>query len=296
MQTMPPKLKPATRLDYGRRVARAMALIAADPGRTPSLDELAAAAAFSPYHFHRIYRELTGETPAETLARARLSRAAAMLAGGTAPVAEVARACGYGSAAAFTRAFHAAYGLPPAGYRASGGIGTPKPPSPTNPQVTLMFQVQIRAEPAIRLATLPHRGPYDGIGHVYDRLTAWGQARNLVDEATRFIALYHDDPQSVPEAALRAEAGITVPEGVAESEGVTIHELPASRVAVLLFKGPYAELEGTYTWLYRDWLPGSGEEPDDQPAREEYLNDPKALPPSEWLTEIMIPLRPKPAA
>jgi AraC family transcriptional regulator len=121
-------------------------------------------------------------------------------------------------------------------------------------------------------------------------------ARNLVDEATRFIALYHDDPQSVPDADLRSEAGMTVPADVTDSEGVTIRDLPASRVAVLRFKGPYAELEAAYTWLYREWLPASGEEPDNQPPREDYLNDPKALPPSEWLTDVMIPLRPKPAA
>ena len=74
---VPGPAKTTTRLDYGRRIARAMARIAADPARAPSLEELAEAAAFSPFHFHRIYRELTGETPAETLARERLSRAAA---------------------------------------------------------------------------------------------------------------------------------------------------------------------------------------------------------------------------
>jgi AraC family transcriptional regulator len=102
-----------TQQDYGRRIARAIALIAADPARNPGLEELAAAAAFSPYHFHRIYREVTGETPAETLHRERLSRAAALLVRGGQPVAAVAKACGYGSAAAFTRAFRAAYGIPP---------------------------------------------------------------------------------------------------------------------------------------------------------------------------------------
>jgi AraC family transcriptional regulator len=67
-------------------------------------------------------------------------------------------------------------------------------------------------------------------------------------------------------------------------------------VAVLVFKGPYAELEAAYTWLYRDWLPNSGEEPADQPPREDYLNDPKALPPAEWLTAVMIPLKERVAA
>ena len=321
MENAAPRLKPATRLDYGRRIARAMALIAADPQRAPSLEapslkELAEAAAFSPFHFHRIYRELTGETPAETLARERLSRAAALLArggqargglargglargglarGGLArgglAVAEVARACGYGSAAAFTRAFRAAYGLPPATYRDSGGIGAPLPTPGPNQQESTMFDIQIREEPALRLATLPHRGAYTAIGTTFDRVMAWAAARGLVDAETRFIALYHDDPESIAEADLRSEAGLTVGPEVVASEGVTLHHLPPTRVAVLVFKGPYAELESAYTRLYREWLPASGEEPADQPPREEYLNDARSLPPSELLTAVMLPLR-----
>lgn len=278
-----------TRLDYGRRIARTIALIAEDPARTRSLEELASAAAFSPFHFHRIYREITGETPAETQARERLSRAAALLVRDALPVAAVATRCGYGSAAAFTRAFRAAYGIPPAAYRDQGGIGLPRPTQPT--EELPMPEVTIRQEPALRLAVLPHRGAYTAIGGVFDRLSAWAGARRLIGPETRFIALYHDDPTSVPEAELRSEAGLTVPEGVEGSEGVTILDLPPTRVVVLLFQGPYAELEGAYTHLYRSWLPASGEDPADQPCREDYLNDPRATPPAELLTEVMVPLR-----
>lgn len=285
--------KPSTRLDYGRRIARAMALIAADPARHRSLEELADAAAFSPFHFHRIYRELTGETPAETLARERLSRAASLLLREDWPVAEVARRCGFGSAAALTRAFRAAHGVPPAAYRRAGGIGARLLPPTPSPEVP-MFPVEITQEPPLRLAVLAHRGPYHLMGPVYDRLSAWAAARRLMGPETRFIALYHNDPVTVPEAELRSDAGMTVGTEVAASEGVALVDLPASRVARLVFKGPYAELEAAYTWIYREWLPTSGEEPADQPAREEYLNDPRSLPPSEWLTAVMIPLRDPP--
>ncbi|WP_270937492.1 AraC family transcriptional regulator [Falsiroseomonas oryzae] len=290
------RLKPATRLDYGRRIARAMAVIAADPARNPSLEELAGAAAFSPFHFHRIYRELTGETPAETLARERLSRGALLLVRDRLAVAAVARRCGYGSAAAFTRAFRAAYGIPPAAYREQGGIGTPLPAPIPDREETTMHEIAIRNEPALRLAALEHRGPYATMGTAFDRLGAWAAARGLIGPDTRFIGLYHDDPKTVPEKDLRSDACLTVPPGAEASEGVRILELPPTRVATLVFQGPYAELEPVYTWLYRDWLPGSGEEPADQPPREEYLNDPKSLPPAEWLTAIMMPLKAKTGA
>ena len=43
-------------------------------------------------------------------------------------------------------------------------------------------------------------------------------------------------------------------------------------------------------WLYKEWLPQSGEEPADRPCFEEYLNNPRELPPAEWLTDICLPL------
>jgi AraC family transcriptional regulator len=60
---------------------------------------------------------------------------------------------------------------------------------------------------------------------------------------------------------------------------------------VLHHKGPYAELERAYAWLYGTWLPQSGEEAADRPVFEEYLNNPRALPPQEWLTDICLPLQ-----
>jgi AraC family transcriptional regulator len=289
--------KPLTRQMWGRRIARAIALVAADPARTPGLEELASAAALSPYHFHRVYRAMTGETPAETLTRERLSHAAAILLREAVPVAEVARRCGYGSAAALTRAFRAAYGMPPAAYRQARGIGAALPTVlPPKEGGTTMFEVRITEAPALHLAALPHRRPYTGIGASFGRLQAWAAARGLDGPGARWIGLYLDDPASVPAAQLRSEAGVSVGPDVEGSEGVRILDLPAERVAVLVFRGPYAELERAYGWLYRDWLPGSGEEPADAPVREEYLNDPKTTPPSGLLTQIQLPLKARVAA
>jgi len=287
-------LKTSTLTAYGQRIARAMALIARDPAAPPRLEALADAAAFSPFHFHRIYRALTGETPAETAARERLSRAAMLLIRGRAPVAEVARRCGYGSAAALTRAFRAAYGVPPGAYRAQGGIGFDAPRPPIHPlEETSMTDVTIRDLPPLRLLALRHRGPYGNIGDAFNRLMAVAGGMGLAGPDTRSFGLYHDDPMSVPASSLRSDAAVTIGPDVAAPDGLAIIEMPALRVAVRRFQGPYSELEGAWSRLYRDWLPASGEEPADAPCMEEYVNDCRQLPPSEWLTDLMVPLRGK---
>ena len=69
---------------------------------------LADVACLSPYHFHRIYHSMQGETVTETVRRLRLHRAAVELITGELPVQRIARRAGYGSQEAFTRAFKTA--------------------------------------------------------------------------------------------------------------------------------------------------------------------------------------------
>ena len=62
--------------EYIRRVCRAMDYISARLAENPTLDEIAESAAFSKYHFHRVFKGVTGETVADFTRRLRLERAA----------------------------------------------------------------------------------------------------------------------------------------------------------------------------------------------------------------------------
>jgi AraC family transcriptional regulator len=276
-------IKTNTLTDHASRISRAVHHLSERLERTPSLEELAGVAAFSPYHFHRVYRAMMGETPTETLTRLRLSRAAAALIRTEQPMARIARKAGYGSVAAFTRAFREAHGLPPGAYRQRAGIGAILEQD--------MTEVTFTQLPAMDLATLRHHGAYTEIGGAFERLSAWAGGRGLIGPQTRFYGLYWDDPHTVQVDQLRSRAAMTVPEGTPLGDGVDPLSLPALRCARLRFQGPYSELEAAYDRLYGEWLPASGEEPADQPALEHYLNDCRILPPSEWLTDILLPLK-----
>jgi len=280
--------KPLTVLDYSRRIERVVDHIADHLDEPLDLERLAAVACFSPYHFHRIYRAMTGETAADTLRRLRLNHAAGELVQGLAPLTAIAEQAGYRSIAAFTRAFRASYGVPPAAYRRQGRL-VPPSPLPTDPE-TAMYDVSIRTLSPVRLIALRHGGSYLEIGATFERLFAWAAGRGLMGPQTRAIGVYYDDPDGTPAAALRSDAGITIDADVALEDGLRLLEVPGGRHAVLHHKGPYAELNNAYRWLYRDWLPASGEQCADRPIFEEYLNNPRALPPEEWLTDICLPV------
>src|SRR5215470_16513561 len=216
--------KPLTVLDYSRRLERVIAHIGAHLDAPLDLERLAAVACFSPYHFHRIYRAVTGETAADTLRRLRLHRAAGELVEGHPAIDRIARRAGYGSVAAFARAFRAGYGLPPAAYRRQGRL---VPPSPlATATETAMYAVSIRDLQPVRLAALRHAGSYQEIGATFERLFAWGAGRGLMGPQTRAIGVYYDDPDGTPESALRSGAGIAVDADVALDDGLRWLEVP----------------------------------------------------------------------
>ncbi|NLF73045.1 MAG: helix-turn-helix transcriptional regulator [Candidatus Anammoximicrobium sp.] len=76
-------------------------------------EDLGSQAGLSLTHFHRVFLQVTGETPQAQLRRLRLERAALALCHGDASVADVSVAAGYDSREGFTRAFAEHFGQSP---------------------------------------------------------------------------------------------------------------------------------------------------------------------------------------
>ncbi|QDY79948.1 GlxA family transcriptional regulator [Streptomyces qinzhouensis] len=91
--------------------------IAENPDRDLSVDSLAARARLSPRHFARAFHAETGVTPGRYVERVRLEHARRLLEETTHGVAEVSRACGYGTPEAMRRAFVRGLGTAPVEYR-----------------------------------------------------------------------------------------------------------------------------------------------------------------------------------
>lgn len=102
-----------------RRIRRAIELMHAHLNRELPLEEIAAAAFLSPFHFARLFKKLTGASPHAYLATLRVARAQALLAETDLSVSEVSARVGYSSSSHFTKAFRQATGLAPRAYRAA---------------------------------------------------------------------------------------------------------------------------------------------------------------------------------
>ncbi len=246
-------------------------------------------ACLSPYHWHRIYHAVRGETIAATVKRLRLNRAAGYLADTTMPLSEIAAKSGYSNLQSFSRTFKAAYGLPPAEYRKNGSHRRFQ--DATREGSHAMYEVAIRTVGNRKGIGIDHTGSYMEIDKAFGQLFVWLGARGLIGPATHMVAVYYSDPSSVAEAELRSRACVYVDGPVALEAPVVETDIPGGEHAVLRHVGPYADMRSAYNWLYGTWLPNSGREPGDAPVFEEYLNNPRDTAPADLVTEIWLPLR-----
>lgn len=315
-------MRAETRSFYEQCVRRAVEEIVAGLDEAIELERLAQLALMSPFHFHRVFRGMVGETAVELARRLRMERAAWRLVapGGSAAVTEIAFEAGYETHEAFTRSFRSRYGCSPTEFRqrhqqarAAGASESCERPPPIelparcgvhflggafSPFVSreAIMDIQIETHGEQRVATVRHVGPYNQISAAFGRL---GQLAGPLMGALgasgsgappKMVGIYYDDPESVPAAELRADAGLVVPEGVALPAGLVEVRIPAGRYAKTVHAGSYDKLGDAWGRFMGQWLPQSGERMGAGPSYEVYPNTPMTEKEEDLRTEMYLPL------
>lgn len=116
------------------RLSRAIVMMHRDPGRAWTVLELAREAGNSRSVFAQRFLAATGVSPVRYLTDLRMRLAVHSLSREHQPVETVASKLGYGSMAAFSRAFKRTIGMSPGAVRASLFPAADNPPSPGRPR------------------------------------------------------------------------------------------------------------------------------------------------------------------
>ncbi|HAU36170.1 MAG TPA: AraC family transcriptional regulator [Phycisphaerales bacterium] len=111
---------PPVRGGRPQAVARAIQFCRERLAEPIGVDDLAAAAGLSRYHFSRLFRRCEGMAPGEFLLRQRMRRAVERLQTTRQSVKTVAFECGYADPNYFCKAFRKTYGVSPGAFRRSG--------------------------------------------------------------------------------------------------------------------------------------------------------------------------------
>jgi AraC family transcriptional regulator len=318
------------REEYTARVNRVLDHIEANIDKNMSLQELTGVAHFSPYHFHRIFHAMVGETLNDFIQRVRIEKAAAKLVlNPRKSITEVALECGFSSSSAFARVFREYYHTSASDWRSRGQLQYSKNGEPESKDrqpagniwqefdvsthytqgITkqiwrvemknkdIQTQVEVRNMPEMHVAYVRHIGPYKGdqelFARLFNKLMAWAGPRGLLRcPETKMLTVYYDNPDITDESKLRTDVCITVPEDTQVDGEIGKTTIPAGKYAVAHFEITPDRYQDAWNALFGGWLPQSGYQPEDGPCYEHYLNDPKQHPDGKHIVDIYQPVKP----
>lgn len=273
-----------------------------------TLTQLSAQVCLSRFHFHRQFSAAFGLSLGDYIKQLRFKRAAhALVYRPQRQVLDIALEAGYDSGEAFARAFKQFSGQSPSQFRAAPNW---EHWQQQDRQLNQLRQKLMNAKPdyAVTIADFPrtaiglliHRGAPARLGQTLQRFIAWRKTHGLSPRVSRTFNLLYDDPASTPPAEFRLGLGAEI-KGPLPGGDVLLPlpggevlieagEIPAGRVARLCITGGDEQLEPALDYLYRDWLPASGENLRDFPLFLERIRFFPDVPAAEAELAIYLPL------
>lgn len=282
--------------EYRERINRIIKAIIRNPGDEWSTQSLAGLAGISAFHFHRIFRALTGETMFAFLQRRRLLRAMELIGEGGFTLTEIALECGFDSGSSLSRAFRKQLHCSPTQYRKQRSSPLLPPARPRQSKKDRIL-VEVRKAPARNAVIVERKGMIEQnfnqaateafrvLVREIQRVNGWQAIRET-------IGMCPDEASLVPDAEARYQAGFLCYGKLPTIKNTEVKrvKIPGGKWAVSLHQGSYETLWQSWNRLYRDWLPASGYALRDTAPFEIYLNNKKQVPSRQLRTEIWIPI------
>jgi AraC family transcriptional regulator len=320
------------REEYALRINRVIDYIESNLDKELLLETLADVACFSPYHFHRIFSAVVGESLGQFIQRLRLERAASRLANNPKEsITEIALRSGFSGSASFARAFKKNFGMTAGRWREltlSGGRNICEEESNFGMRIRKKRQelfrsslyiegnniaqtwrvqmkeksqvqgrIEVKEVPEMQVAYVRHIGPYAGNEKLFQglfaKLMGWAGPRGLLRfPEMKTLTIYYDDPSMTDESKLRVDACISVPKGTPAEGEIGSMVIPGGKNAVARFEISQDQYGDAWNTVYGGWMPQSGYQPDDRPCYEVYLNNPEEHPERKHIIEIHAPVKP----
>jgi len=283
------------------------------------LKTIADIAHFSPFHFHRIFTFLIGETPIDYIQRLRVEKAAWKLRE-TDPesVTEIAYICGFGSVSLFSRTFKKYFGMTPSQF-----IKVEKPVYSQNGRLFsknglllrknlkgiareeddlcnvesnqfyfMTTNIEVKEMPEMKAVYVRHIGAFNQIGQAYEKLFKWAYPRGLyMSNVSKSATVTHDDPSVTELEKIRQSACIITEEDVKVDGEIGKLTIPGGKYAVGRFELGFMDFEKAWNSMCH-WFTESGYQQGDGCTYELYHNDYTTHPEQKHIVDICIPVKP----
>lgn len=210
-----------------------------------SLENVSGAGAYSPFHFHRIFRLVTGETLQNYIARRRAEKGALYLAmRKEMSITDVYHQSGFSSHSAFNKAFKKYYGTSPSGFRRAAPENFHRIAIQESKKgqrdaifsqyicntknllnwMNMNLKIEVHHLPEMHLAAVMSLG----IAHVessFSTLINWARSKNLFPrDQVKMLSVYHDSFKVTPPDKVRIHACMLLDEPLQKQEGEVFPE------------------------------------------------------------------------
>jgi AraC family transcriptional regulator len=288
--------------NYHARMQRVLDYIDRHLDSDLDLETVSRVAAFSKFHFHRQFAATFELSVHRYVQLARMKRASQRLASKDAQsVTDIAMDAGYDAPDAFARAFRQRLGQSPSSFRKSpdwdpwlaafGPFDIAR-----SKLMQIIFSrddVTIRDLPPTPVAMMEHRGDPATLDATFERFRAWRKAAGLSPETSSTFTVFRSERRPANPADYSMDVCIGTDRPLeANDTQMKPGVIPGGRCAVLRYPGNTTNLEPAAHYLYRDWLPASGEEAGDFPIycrrRLSFIPEVAA---HEVVVELFLPLK-----
>ena len=294
--------------DYKKRINAVFRFIDKHLDTELPLNTLAARAAFSPFHFHRIFKFTTGETPLQYITRRRIEKAALAILHTPTSIGEIGQQYGFTDNASFTRTFKKFYGVSPTAFKKQNpyrfskirqlerkngqkypeaekylsGINTLKN------WITMQAKIEVKELPERNFAYITVIGPQN-LGTAFQKLMQWAIPKGLMNDETKMTTVYHDSFKVTPEHKVRMSAGILLKAPMATEGEIGPGSIAGGNFIVGSFEIRPEEFEKSWTGLFV-WMNENGYKKADRDPFEIYHNNFNEHPQRKAIVDFYIPV------
>lgn len=229
---------------------KAINYIASNMTEHPSLEEVSAIASFSPFHFHRLFKEFTGETLSEFTRRIRLEKSAFLLIFEEhRTVTDIALTCGYSSSQSFNKAFKKHFGMNTKMYKIKENTKERKIIF-FDKENTQNYTVSVNYLKEFDIAYNRNFGAYNNIQtHKFQK----SSKQRYPDK--EFIGVCWDDPEVTKDEHCRYDTGYIVEKSERAHQELIIETIEEATYALLQINIKEGDFESAWEYLLYDWLP-----------------------------------------
>ncbi|WP_108805443.1 GyrI-like domain-containing protein [Aquimarina sp. Aq107] len=275
-----------------------------------SLESVAKVALYSPFHFHRIFKAVIGETLNSYVNRRRIEKIALeLMHKNEVSIAELSLQYGFSSNSSFTRAFKNFYGVSPTDFRKQlpGKFSKISKVESKIGQEESIFEkyicninnhlnwikmnakIEVIEVPELHFASITHIG-IEGIGNVFEKLIKWGRSKGIMETPdTKMARIFHDSFKVTSPDKVRMSVCILMNEPFVSEGEISPVIIKKGRNIVGSFEITPEDFEKSWSSLFV-WMNEQGYKKSEVTPFEIYHNDFRNHPDNKCLVDFYIPI------